>query len=309
MPRVVLGLPMYRSEASVARALGSLLAQDYEGFAVVAIDDCSPDGTLDIARNLAESDRRITVESNSMRLGMVANWNRVYERACELYAGFEFFAWASDNDLREPSWLSTLVGTLDENPSAALACTRLTRVDGKGRTSPVDALHADLEGTDPIARLRRVLRGIQAGSTVYGLQRRSMLERTGGIPRVLEADRLFLAHLSLHGQLVQAEPVLWFRGPGGTGRLTFSPTRGALRAHADVYVRAGGPPTHVFADEVARVRRSPAIRDRLLASPADRTPVLRDVDRGVCPEKGSADSGVAPEETESHPQEAQAGHE
>ena len=44
MPRVVIGVPMYRSEQLVVDAL-ELLAQAYRDFAVVAVDDCSPDTT------------------------------------------------------------------------------------------------------------------------------------------------------------------------------------------------------------------------------------------------------------------------
>lgn len=41
-PQVVLGLPIYGSESFIGDALESLLALDYENFAIVAIDDCSP---------------------------------------------------------------------------------------------------------------------------------------------------------------------------------------------------------------------------------------------------------------------------
>jgi glycosyltransferase involved in cell wall biosynthesis len=217
MPRAVLGLPMYRSEGSVARAIGSLLMQDYEDFAIVAIDDCSPGRTLEIAKALARTDSRIVVEANAKRLGMIANWNRVLDRSRELHGEFDFFAWASDNDLREPSWLSALVRALDENPAAALAYTRLGTVDGGTKTAPTAAPSLEARGGDPVARFRRVIQGINAGAVIYGLHRRATLDLAGGIPRVLLADALFLSQLSLYGEFVQEPQVLWYRSHGGTG--------------------------------------------------------------------------------------------
>jgi len=68
MPRVVIGVPMYRSEQLVVDALETLLAQSYRDFAVVAVDDCSPDTTYDVAVARFGDDSRVTIEANATRL-------------------------------------------------------------------------------------------------------------------------------------------------------------------------------------------------------------------------------------------------
>src|SRR5439155_25271507 len=103
---------MYRSESLVGAVLESLLAQDFGDFAIVAVDDCSGDGTMAIASGYAARDPRLSVDRSPTRLGMIHAWNRVLERARSLHPEFEFFAFASDNDPREPNWLSTLVQEL-----------------------------------------------------------------------------------------------------------------------------------------------------------------------------------------------------
>jgi glycosyltransferase involved in cell wall biosynthesis len=81
MARVVFGLPMYRSEALVGDVLESLLEQDFDDLAIVALDDGSDDGTIAVARRYAARDPRLTVEeANPMRRGMIRTWNRVLER-------------------------------------------------------------------------------------------------------------------------------------------------------------------------------------------------------------------------------------
>ena len=73
MARLVFGLPMYRSEETVGPVIESLLEQDFADLAVVAVDDASPDRTLDIARGYAERDPRLIVEASPQRRGMIGN--------------------------------------------------------------------------------------------------------------------------------------------------------------------------------------------------------------------------------------------
>jgi glycosyltransferase involved in cell wall biosynthesis len=219
MARVVLGFPMYRSEEFVADVIQSLLSLDYDDLAVVAIDDCSPDATLEIARSYATSDPRLVVEGNASRLGMIGNWNRVLDRTYELFPDFEYFAWASDNDFREPSWASTLTQALEDNPGAALAYSRFGTIeqDGTRNAGASRWLFESRDIGDPFERLRATTKGMRAGPIMYGLHRRATLERAGNVPAVLLSDVLFLSHLSLYGTFVQVPDVLWYRGLRRTG--------------------------------------------------------------------------------------------
>lgn len=213
MARVVLGLPMYGSERSIGDVLESLLALDYDDYAVVALDDCSLDRTLEIAQSYATRDERLVVEGNPQRLGMIGNWNRVLERAYALFPELEYYAWTSDNDLRDPAWISTLVHELEADPAAALAYSRFGMIEnGEKIVRSRSKWVFDTRGiTSPRRRFVATMEGVRAGPTMYGLHRRSTLERAGNVPPVLLSDFVFLSHLSLYGQFVQAEEVLWYR--------------------------------------------------------------------------------------------------
>jgi glycosyltransferase involved in cell wall biosynthesis len=218
MPRVVLGLPMYRSEEVVAEVLESLLSLEYDDFGVLALDDCSPDATFAIASSYADSDPRLIVEANPRRVGMIENWNRVLARAYELFPEFEFFAWASDNDFREPSWIAALTRALEEDPRAALAYSRFGTIENGVKNAPPGRWLFDSHDIgDSFERLRATMDGMRAGPTMYGLHRRSTLEQAGDVPRVLLSDVLFLSHLSLYGTFLQVPEVLWYRGSQKTG--------------------------------------------------------------------------------------------
>jgi hypothetical protein len=207
---------MYNSEEFVADVIESLLALDYDDFAVIAVDDCSPDATYEIARSFAERDPRIVVERNPQRLGMIGNWNATLRRAYELHPDFAYFAFASDNDLRKTPWLADLTRALEEHPHAAIAYSRFGTTDMPEREK-ARWLFDTRNISDPLERQRTTTELVRAGPVMYGLHRRATLERAGEVPEVLLSDVLFLSHLSLYGTFVQTPDVLWFRGERRTG--------------------------------------------------------------------------------------------
>jgi glycosyltransferase involved in cell wall biosynthesis len=217
MARAVFGLPMYMSEGLVGEVLETLLAQDFPDFAIVAVDDCSDDRTVEVASTYAARDSRLTVESSPARLGMIRTWNRVLARAYALHPEFEFFAFASDNDPREPTWLSALIHELEQHPSAAIAYSRFGVIrDGTKMPIPEKWLFDSRAIADPILRMRAA-EDVPAGPAMYGLHRRSTLDKAGDVPSVLFSDLLFLSHLALFGTFLQHPEVLWYRGERRTG--------------------------------------------------------------------------------------------
>lgn len=52
-------IPAFRAEAFIAHAIRGLQAQTYRNLEILVVDDCSPDGTLDVVRRLAQQDARI----------------------------------------------------------------------------------------------------------------------------------------------------------------------------------------------------------------------------------------------------------
>ena len=88
-----------------------------------------------------------------------------------------------------------------------LAYPLAVRVDDAGSEYPTRERVFDTAGViDPHDRVRFVageLRG--AGELVYGLMRRSAVERSGPFPVAMLADRLFLVRLALEGEFHQVQ--------------------------------------------------------------------------------------------------------
>jgi hypothetical protein len=212
-PGAVFGLAAYNGEAHVAEAIESLLTQTRRDLAVVIVDDCSTDGTAEICRRYVELDARVTYERNDRRLGLVRNWRRAFTLAAERHPGARYFAWASDHDVWDARWLELLAAELDAHPEGVLAYPLTVRIDDQGSEYPTRERLFDTGGVaDPRERVRRVageLRG--AGEMVYGLMRRSAMERAGPFPLAVLSDRLYLERLALEGELRQVHERLWYR--------------------------------------------------------------------------------------------------
>ena len=68
-------MPVYGTEAYVSRAISSVRNQTFGDWELIVVDDCTPDGAADIAREAARSDSRIRVVSHGTNLGLAAARN------------------------------------------------------------------------------------------------------------------------------------------------------------------------------------------------------------------------------------------
>lgn len=59
MPKVSIGLPVYNGEQFLREALDSLLAQTFENFELIILDNASTDSTEKICREYANKDGHV----------------------------------------------------------------------------------------------------------------------------------------------------------------------------------------------------------------------------------------------------------
>jgi Glycosyltransferases involved in cell wall biogenesis len=69
-PRVSVGLPVFNGEKYLAKALDSLLAQEYEDFELIISDNASTDETGRICEKYARQDGRIRYWRNPSNIGL-----------------------------------------------------------------------------------------------------------------------------------------------------------------------------------------------------------------------------------------------
>jgi len=74
-PRVSIVTPVYNEEEHLAECIESILAQTYQNWDYTIVNNCSTDGSLQIASRYAAKDRRIRIHDNDRFLEMSPNLN------------------------------------------------------------------------------------------------------------------------------------------------------------------------------------------------------------------------------------------
>jgi glycosyltransferase involved in cell wall biosynthesis len=207
-------MPAYNRPDTLARALETLLSQSYGNLSIVIVDDKPTAEVKAVIEAYTALDARIVYEPNPVRLGMVGNWRRAFNRGRELYPRSEYFAWVSDHDIWHPRWLEVLVAALDERPQVVLAYPQMERVFPTHRVAVTR--HFQTVGmTTPLQRLRAAGKGMTAGNCVYGLFRATALERAGVFRAVLAPDRQIVVQCLLLGETMHVPETLWYREVAG----------------------------------------------------------------------------------------------
>jgi len=98
-------MPTYNGATFLRESIESALAQTFEKFELVIVDDASTDGTVDIAAEYARRDSRVRVHVNERHLGLAPNWNRSVELSRTTWVKFLF-----QDDLLDPPCLECMLG-------------------------------------------------------------------------------------------------------------------------------------------------------------------------------------------------------
>lgn len=93
LPLVTVGLTTFNSADTVEHALHSALAQTWRPIEVVAVDDCSTDGTREMLDRLAERHPELRVFVNAVNGGVAVSRNRILAEAHG-----DFVAFFDDDD-------------------------------------------------------------------------------------------------------------------------------------------------------------------------------------------------------------------
>ena len=102
--------PNYNCARFIAQTIESVLLQTYSQWEMLIVDDCSTDGSYEIALAYAAKDKRITVIRNEKNSGAAVSRNK----ALEIAQG-EFIAFLDSDDLWMPDKLEKQIAFMREN--------------------------------------------------------------------------------------------------------------------------------------------------------------------------------------------------
>jgi len=187
MDSISIGITCYNAERTIERAVGSALAQTWQPLEIVAVDDCSTDGSWSILERLASEHDRLRVFRHPSNKGVGETRNTVLKNVRG-----DFLAFFDDDDVSMPQRLAEQHRRITDYERATGAelviCYTATEQVYPGgetrysRTLGMDATPAP-EG-DRVARLILLGAPVDGGAgacpTSSQMARRQVYDRVGG---------------------------------------------------------------------------------------------------------------------------------
>lgn len=116
-PLVSIVTPVYNGGEFLRECIESVLAQTYQNWEYIIVNNASTDGTLDIAEEYRLRDSRIRVFSNETLLPIIASHNRAFSL---ISAESKYCKVVSADDWIYPECVEKLVGLAEANPSVGI---------------------------------------------------------------------------------------------------------------------------------------------------------------------------------------------
>ncbi len=185
-PSVTVVIPARNEALVLARCLASLLAQDYGGpLKVVLVDDCSVDGTGDVARSFA--DPRLLVVDGLARPGGWSGKLWAVSQGLQ-HAGGSTYVFLTDADIQhEPAHLATLVAKAERDRLDLVSEMVRLRCDSPAERLLVPAFVFFFQLLYPFARVNAPANRLAAAAGGTMLLRATALARIGGIASIRAA--------------------------------------------------------------------------------------------------------------------------
>lgn len=125
-------VPAYNCGKFIRESIQRAFDQTYSPLEIVLSDDCSPDNTFDIMREMAsdyQGPHKIVLNRNPMNLGITRHMNKLF---LELAQG-EIIVVAHGDDVSEPNRAEILVKYLDAHPKCMQVASSAIVCDGNLR--------------------------------------------------------------------------------------------------------------------------------------------------------------------------------
>jgi glycosyltransferase involved in cell wall biosynthesis len=173
-------MPAYNAARTIRAAISSVLAQTFQDFELIVVDDESKDETLEIARKFADP-RIKTLTCEHSGIAATRNVGIAISRG-------KYVSFLDSDDVWLPSYLETMGTALDQEPNAAMAYGDAWMMDDAtrriGRSKAMAASNPPIPSPPgPHEFLIRLLHGnfVFVSATV----RRSVLLSVGGFDETL----------------------------------------------------------------------------------------------------------------------------
>jgi glycosyltransferase involved in cell wall biosynthesis len=205
-PQISIGLPVYNGEQYIETTIKSVLAQTCSDFDLIISDNASTDRTQAICSDYRASDPRIRYIRNEINLGAAKNFNNTFHASSGAY-----FKWIAYDDPIAPTFLERCLQALEQHPEAVISYPKAYIINEHSEIVEEYSDHLHLQSPVAHLRFKKILFQYGLCNPIFGLMRRSVLQKTPLIGDYPYSDRKLLAELALYGELYEIPEYLLYR--------------------------------------------------------------------------------------------------
>ena len=215
--KVSIIMAVYNREEYFGEAVNSVLGQSYSNFELIIVDDGSTDNSLNIAREFAKEDKRVTVITLKENQGFAIASNEGLKRARG-----EFITGMDSDDIMLPDAIKVRVEFLNSHPEVDLVFGKIHKViDREG--NPIENVFFYFEWREKFYRRKKdhdfyekvkKLEFWIPGAEVTSMFRRDLLFQEGYHEEdlIYAADRDFFFRIMRNSNIYYlAEPIIFYR--------------------------------------------------------------------------------------------------
>jgi glycosyltransferase involved in cell wall biosynthesis len=206
MPKVSVIVPNYNHARFLRKRIDSILAQTFQDFELILLDDCSTDDSRPILSSYSDSPHVSAIQFNEENSGSTfKQWNKGVRLARGEYVWI-----AESDDYADPRFLQRLVAVLDAKPEVVFVSCRSWQVTADEQlegyadsTCPYPRYNVDTEvdGFEECRNYFVCLNTVHNASSV--VFRKSVYDHMGGADEALRfvGDWKLWAAMALHGRI------------------------------------------------------------------------------------------------------------
>lgn len=194
----------------IRESIDSILAQRFDDFELLVVDDVSPDGLDNIVAEY--DDARVSYHQVEKDLGnydLVGKWNKSIE-----FAKGDYVILATDDDLYESTFLSSFVPLIEKYPDVDLFRARILTIDANGTITSIDKCYK--EYLSSVEFRYHMMHGMRGGIPQYIFKRKALVDKGGFVnfPKAWASDDATALMMSDKGVVTSQEHLVRFRYSG-----------------------------------------------------------------------------------------------
>lgn len=201
-------IPAYKSKY-LFEAIESCLAQTYQDFEVIIVDDASPENLKTVVNQFHDGRiRYFRNEKNCGALNVVDNWN-----ICLSYATGDYIICMGDDDRLLPNCLEVYASLMEKYPNLAIYHGLTEIIDENGNVSNIQEARPEREGVFSMINGRlRNHRTQYIGDWVMSREKLNQMQGYVNMPYAWGSDDLTAFKLALYDGVANTQiPVFQYR--------------------------------------------------------------------------------------------------